>query len=132
MKKTTKNWGMILLTIIMLSSSFTAFTASSPKKSEIKLLIKFDEYEGYRLEIPVNENSTLLDAISTQFPVKAGNGTCIRDVCNGKGKWLFFDEKGYPVTINTTISSETYYAIYNLTSSSAEKDSEAIMKLLSS
>ncbi len=132
MKKTTKKWGMIALTVLMLTSSFTAFMTSYPTKSEVKLFIKFDEYEGYRLDIPVNENSTLLDAISTQFPVKTGNGTCIRDVCNGKGKWLFFDEKGYPVTINTTISSGTYYAIYNLTSSSAEKDSEAIMKLLNS
>ena len=132
MKKTTKKWGMIALTVLMLTSSFTAFMTSYPTKSEVKLFIKFGEYEGYRLDIPVNENSTLLDAISTQFPVKTGNGTCIRDVCNGKGKWLFFDEKGYPVTINTTISSGTYYAIYNLTSSSAEKDSEAIMKLLNS
>ncbi len=106
--------GMIILLIIMLSSSLTTFTTTKPRK-QARIIIKFNNYEVYSFNTTIN-NNTLLQAVSEHYPVTIKNTLCIRNECDdNKSKWLIYNYKGEPISINQTIKQSTYYLIYNTT-----------------
>ena len=122
----------------MLGSSLTAFMVSPSSNLKLNLMIKFSSYEYYQHELSIDDNTTLIQAVSSYYYVRLSNDSlyCIRNSCNGNGsKWLAFDAEGYLVTPETYIvsSGETLYMIYNTTSVvnvNENKDNEAIKKLL--
>jgi len=130
---------MIFLTILMLSSMLTAFMSRPIKIVNAKILIKFNDYEAYEHPISIDENTTILQAVSENYYVKLENNTlqCIRDSCNDENStWLSFTGLGVRMNPTTHLieQGESYYLIYNttnvLTDSANDKDDEAIRDLL--
>jgi len=135
--KLERKHGMILLLILMLSSSLTAFMNKPITTNNAELVVKFSDYELYELSIDISDNTTMLQAISGYYHVRLENESlkCIRNSCNNdNGTWLAFTDRG--LLINNPSGrvvdpGEKLYMIYNQTSTSDyEKDVEAIKDLL--
>ncbi len=132
--KISREQGTIILTLLMLSSSLTTFMTVPKKIINAEILIKFSDYEAYKLPLSINENTTITQAISNQYYVKLENNTikCIRSTCsNENNSWLIFNEYGQQLNPNTIIKNQMKaYIIYNKTSSTNNNDEQAIKELL--
>jgi hypothetical protein len=107
----------------------------SPASQEANLIVKFSDYEVYDLPVIVNSNTTLFQAVGSQYYVKLTNNSveCIRDACNGvEGNWLFFNANGYLVSMDQlVIGGDKFYLVYNKTQTTNETANiEAIKQLL--
>ncbi|MBD3312660.1 hypothetical protein GF352_04380 [archaeon] len=133
--KIKKKHGMILLTIMMLSSSLTAFMYKPASTAKATIIIKFNNYEVYELPVNIDDNTTLVQAVSNHYYVRMQNKTlnCIRNTCNeNKSKWLAFNEYGVKITPETHVlkNNEKNYLIYNNTKTNQTRDEQAIKELL--
>jgi hypothetical protein len=133
--KIEKKHGMIFLTILILSSSLTAFMSKPATSKESTIILVFNNYEAYELPITISDNTTLLQAVSQHYYVSMANGslTCIRTSCNNnESMWLAFDEYGVLVKPEEYVlkQGQKTYLIYNQTDSDETEAIEAIKDLL--
>jgi len=134
--KIQKKHGMIFLTILLLSSSLTAFMTKPVSNVEATIIVKFSDYEVYETPAVIDDNTTLLQAVSGFYYIKLENNTlkCVRNSCNdNESVWLAFNERGIQVQPETRIvqTGEKLYLIYNQTTqSNVEEDVQAIRDLL--
>lgn len=134
-KRVKKEHWMFILLVLMLSSTFTAFNSRSVGDSKASFRIKFSDYEYYEQEVVIDDNTTVLSAVSDFFYIRLDNGSvkCIRNTCsNDLGQWLLFNEFGQLISQDYVLSGgDLFYLIYNNTVSVNETaKNDAIKDLL--
>lgn len=116
-RRIKKEHWMIILLVLLLSSTFTAFSSKPAGSVDASFRIKFSDYEYYEEDVTVGDNTTVLGAVSEYYYVRLDNGSvrCIRNTCNNEfGSWLFFDEFGQLVSIDYVLKAgDLVYLIYN-------------------
>lgn len=126
---------MMFLGLIMLSSMMTGFMYKPASSMKATVVVAFNNYEVYTVPATIDDNTTMLQAISGYYYTRLDNGSlyCIRDSCNNnESKWLAFDEYGVSVKPENYIlkNNEKTYLIYNASSDYSQEDEEAIKGLL--
>ncbi|HLE06051.1 MAG TPA: hypothetical protein VI790_01760 [Candidatus Nanoarchaeia archaeon] len=134
-KHIKKEHWMIILLVLLLSSTLTAFSSKPAGNLNASFRIKFSDYEYYEESVVIDSNTTVLGAVSEYYYVRLDNGSvdCIRNTCtNDFGEWLFFDESGRLITKDYVLKAgDLVYLIYNNTLNvNVTAENDAIKNLL--